>query len=72
MNLLVFTNSKDETYNSIPVIVKQFQKMIYYKPVKVTINTSGLVKVIIKTKMRHHGLFGSIVIDRGWVFNSKF
>ena len=48
IGLLVSTNWKGETYNSIQVIVNQLTKIIYYKPIKVTINALGLDKVIIK------------------------
>ncbi len=46
--------------------------MIYYKPVKVTINASALVEVIIKAVVQYHGLLDSIVNDRDLVFISKF
>ena len=70
--LPVSTNLKAETYNSILVIVNQLMTMIYYKPVKVIINTSDLAKIIIKAVLQHHGLSGSIVSDCGSVFTSKF
>ena len=41
--LPVSTNWKDESYDSILVIVNRFIKMVYYKPVKVTIDFLGLV-----------------------------
>ena len=37
--------------------------MVYYKLVKVTINTPGLAKIIIDVVVRHHGFLDSIVID---------
>ena len=46
--------------------------MVYYKPVKVTINAPGLAEVIIDVVVRHHGLPDSIVTDRGSLFTSKF
>ena len=46
--------------------------MIYYKPVKITINTLGFVKVIINVVVRHHGLSDSIVNDWDSLFISKF
>ena len=70
--LPVSTNWKDETYDSILVIVNRLIKMIYYKLVKVTINVPGLTKVIIKVVVQYHGLSDSIVSDRGSVFTSKF
>ncbi len=70
--LLVFTNWKDDTYNSILVIVDRLIKMVYYKPVRVTIDALGLAEVILDVVVRHHGLPDSIVNDWGLVFTSKF
>ena len=38
---------KDDSYNSILVIINQLTKLVYYELVKVTINLSGLAKLII-------------------------
>ena len=46
--------------------------MVYYKPVKVTIDTSGLAEVIIDVVVRHHSLPDSIISDRKAIFTSKF
>ncbi len=46
--------------------------MVYYEPVKVTINAPALVEVIIEAVVQHHGLPDSIVNDRDSVFTSKF
>ncbi len=46
--------------------------MVYYKPVKVTIDIPGLAEVIINVVVRHHGFPESIVTDRGSLFISKF
>ncbi len=46
--------------------------MVNYKPVKVTINVPGLVEVIIKAIVRHHGPPNSIKNDYGSVFTLKF
>ncbi len=61
--LLVSTNSKGETYNSILVIVNRLTKMVHYEPVKVTIDAPALIDVIIEAVVRHHGLPVSIVSD---------
>ena len=45
---------------------------MYYKPVKVTIDTPELVKVITNVVIWHHGLSDSIVTDKGSLFISKF
>ena len=54
---------KGNSYNLILVIVNQFIKMIYYKPVKITINILGLAKVIINMIMHYHGVLKSIVTN---------
>ena len=45
--------------------------MVYYKLIKVTINSLGLIKVIIDIKIRHHGLSDSIIIDYEFFFHLK-
>ena len=70
--LPILTDWKGDSYDSILVIVNRLMKMVYYKPVKVTINALGLAKVIIDVVVRHHGLSNSIVTDRGSFFTSKF
>ena len=70
--LAVSTNSKGESYDSILVIVDRLTKMVYYEPVKVTIDAPGLAEVIFDVIVRHHGLPDSIVSNRGLLFTSKF
>ena len=70
--LLVSINWTGKTYDSILVIGNQLQKMIYYKPVKVTINALGLAVIIIKVVVWHYCLSNSIVSDRNSVFTLKF
>ncbi len=70
--LPISTNWKGDTYDSILVIVDRLTKMVHYEPVKVTIDATGLVEVILDVVVRHHGLPDSIVSDRGSVFTSKF
>ena len=70
--LPILTDWKGDSYNSILVIVDWLTKMVYYKPVKVTIDAPGLAEVIIDVVVRHHGLPDSIVTDRGSLFTSKF
>ena len=72
MGLPISTNWKGDSYNLILVIVDQLTKMVYYEPVKVTIDAPGLAKVIIDAIIQHYGLPDSIVIDRGSLFTSKF
>ncbi len=59
-------------YDSILVIINRLTKMIYYKPVKITIDTPALVEIIIETVVRHHDFPDSIVRDWGLVFTLKF
>lgn len=70
--LSISTNWKDETYDSIMVIVDQLIKIVYYKPVMVTIDASRLLKVILDIVIWHHGLWDLIVSDWGLVFILKF
>ena len=70
--LPVSTNWKSETNDSILVIVNRLTKMVYYKVIKITINSWGLVEVIIKAILRQNGLLDSIVSDHGSVFILKF
>lgn len=46
--------------------------MVYYKPVKITINTIGQAKVIINTIMRHHYISDFIVSNWESVFTLNF
>lgn len=45
--LPVFTNEKGETDNSILVIINWLIKIIFYQPIKVTIDILGQAEVII-------------------------
>ena len=69
--LPISTDWKEDSYNSILVIVNRLTKMVHYKPVKVTINALGLAEVIIDVVVRHHGLPDLIVTDQGSLFTSK-
>ncbi len=72
MFLLASTNWKDESYDSIMVIVDCLTKMVYYKPIKVTINIPDLAKVIIDMIVYYHDIPKLIVIDQSLLFISKF
>lgn len=52
--LLISTNPKDETYDSILVIVNRLIKIVYYELVKVTFDASGFVKVIINLQVWYY------------------
>ena len=70
--LSVSANWKDNNYDSIHVIIDRLTNIVYYKPVKVTINTLKLAEFILDMVVWHHGLPDSIVTDRGLLFTSKF
>ncbi len=72
ISLPILADWKDDSYNSILVIVDRFMKMVYYKPVKVMIDVPGLAKVIINVVVHHYGVPESIVTDQGSLFISKF
>ena len=70
--LPISTDWKGDSYDSIFVIVDWLTKMVYYEPVKITINAPGLAEVIIDVVVYHHGLSDSIVTDRDSLFTSNF
>ena len=70
--LPVSINWKGDSYNFILVIVDRLMKMVYYEPVKITLDAPGLAEVIIDVVVRHHELPDSIVTDQGTLFTSKF
>ena len=68
----VLTNWKEENYDFILVIVDLLTKMVYYEPVKVTINALELAEVILDEIVWHHGLLDLIVTNKSLLFISKF
>lgn len=72
MRLLVLTNQKGKTFDFILVIINLLEKMVHYKPVKITINNPGLAKFVIKVVVHYHCLLNSIVRHRGSVFIPQF
>ncbi len=64
-SLPISADWKSDSYDLILVIVDRLTKMVYYEPVKVTINVPDLAKVIINVVVRHHGVPELIVTDRG-------
>ena len=70
--LLILTDWKRDSYDSILVIVNWLIKRVHYKPIKVTIDALGLAEVIIDMVVRHHNLPDSIVTDQRLLFTSKF
>lgn len=55
----------------ILVIIDQFTKIVHYKPVKITINAFGLIKVIINKIIWHYNLFNLIISNCKLVFSLK-
>ncbi len=72
IGFLILADWKSDSYDLILVIVDRLTKIVYYEPIKITINAPDLAKVIINVVVRHHGVLESIVIDRGSLFRSKF
>ena len=70
--LPVSADWKSHSYDSILVIINRLTKIVYYKPVKITINALGLAEVILDVIVWHHGLSDSILTNRGSLFTSKF
>ena len=70
--LPISTDWKRESYDSILVIVDWLTKMVHYEPVKVTIDTPGLAKVILDVVIWHHGLPNTTISNGGSLFTSKF
>ena len=70
--LLISTNWKGNSYDSILVIVDWLIKIVHYEPIKITINALGLAEIIIDVRICHHGLPDTVVTDKGSLFTSKF
>ncbi len=71
-SLSISANWKGDSYKSKLVIIDQLIKMVYYEPVKVTIDTPDLAKVIINMVVHHHRVSDWIVIDSDLLYISKF
>ncbi len=70
-SFLISTNWKDNSYNLILVIIDQQIKIVYYEPVKVTIDVPGLTEVIINIIVYHYRVSKSIITDWDSLFTSK-
>lgn len=70
--LFISINGKTKAYNTILVILDCLIKIVHYKPVKVSIDTSSLTEVIIDIIVRHHNLPNFIISKRGSIFTSRF
>ena len=72
IGLPVSINLKKNSYDSILIIVNWLTKIVYHKPVKITLDAPVLAKVIIDVVIHHHRLPDSIVTNRGPLFTSNF
>ena len=70
--LSILTNYKDESYNFILVIIDRLIKIVYYKLIKIIINSSRLAKVIFDIVVHYYGFFNLIVTDKSLFFTFKF
>ena len=61
-----------ENNDYILIIVDLLMKMVYYEPVKVTINNLKLAKVIINIVVLHYSPLDSVISNKGLLFTSKF
>ena len=72
IDLPVSTNSKNESYDSILVIVDHLTKIVYYELIKVMTNISDLAKVIINIVIYYYKVLESIVEHQDLLFISNF
>lgn len=63
MDLSILSDWKGIGYNSILIIIDGLMNIVYNKLLKVTINTTGLVEMIINVIMRYYGQTESIISD---------
>lgn len=72
IDLSLSADQKYENYKLILVIVNRLTKMVYYKFIKITINTLKLMKIIINMVIQYHGLPDSIINNCRAIFMSMF
>lgn len=72
MSTLIWKNWKKNNYNSILVIINLLFKMIYYEPVKRTINIISSEKIIINLIITNYDLSNFIISNKNTFFTSKF
>ena len=70
--LSISTNWKGGSYDSNLVIIDWLIKMVYYEPVKITINDPSLAEVIQDMVVRYYDLLDFILTDWDSLFTSKF
>lgn len=72
ISLPILTNGKSDRYHIIFDIIDHLRKMVYYKPVKSTIDVADLAKVIMDMVVRYYILPGSTIDDENSLLISKF
>lgn len=72
IGLSVSIDWKNNSYNSILVIIYWLTKIVYYEPVKIIIDALYLIKVIIAIIVQYYDFFNLIISDQKFVFISKF
>lgn len=70
-SLLILTDWKKNSYDTIFVIVDCFTKIVHHEPVKTIIYATGWAKIIIDLVVRQYGLQESIIGDRDSLFTIK-
>ena len=71
--LPMLTDKKGDSYNLILVNIYDWLiKIVYYKLVKISINATGLAKVIINVIIYHYGLPDLIITGKSLLFTLKF
>lgn len=69
--LSIFSDWKNDIYNTILIIINQPIAIIYYKLVKVIINVQGLADITIKMVVYYNNILYFIMNDYGLVLISK-
>lgn len=70
--LPISVNWKDNSYDSILVIIDRLIKIVYYESVIVIIDAPSLAKMIIGVVVCYYEVSKSIVINRDLLFTSNF
>lgn len=71
-DLAIITDGKEDSYDAILVIIDYLIKIIYYEPIKTTIDAVSLAEIIIDMVVRHYSLQKSILSDKSSLFIFKF
>src|SRR2546430_17277913 len=66
------TDSKENAYDAILVVVDYYTKMAKYFPIRETIAAPQLVELFCNEIVKQYGTLRSIVTDRGSIFTSEY